>query len=206
MKMVWCPETAEKSYLDTVKQLGRAKESSAAEFISAMAGGWKSKLIVEAWTNNNGAIASSIGLAIAAHHSGGRHVCIVPDEMSKREYISAMGSFCGRFLLPEIMVGDASVLLLERLPGIDFLVVDGHRKDVARIFSFAKLSNLGAVVVCKNSNKSKFFGLRWNRFLSFLSSFSAAAKPATILRSNFTCIIFYIHSAAFERVFLSSKS
>lgn len=146
-------------------QLGRAKESSAAEFISAMAGGWKSKLIVEAWTNNNGAIASSIGLAIAAHHSGGRHVCIVPDEMSKREYISAMGTFCGRFLLPEIMVGDASVLLLERLPGIDFLVVDGHRKDVSSIFSFAKLSHLGAVVVCKNSSKSKFFGLRWNRVL-----------------------------------------
>lgn len=205
MKLKWCPQTAENSYIDTVKQvsfslfkildwefylcffayylilrvqLGSvATESSSAEFLSAMAGGWKTKLIVEAWSSSGtstATIMSSIGLTIAANHTGGRHVCIVPDDRTRNDYISAMmrtspcsssgGGGVGLRSLPEVMVGDSEVLL-EKLNGIDFLVVDGQRMDVSKIFCLAKLSHLGGVLVCRNTSQRAFSKFRWNRVL-----------------------------------------
>ncbi|CAI9759437.1 unnamed protein product [Fraxinus pennsylvanica] len=89
MKLVWSPETASKAYLDTVKSCELHKESGVAELISAMAAGWKAKLIVETWSQG-GAIATSVGLSIASRHGGGRHICIAPDEESRVEYAAAM--------------------------------------------------------------------------------------------------------------------
>lgn len=146
---------------------GVAAESSSAEFLSAMAGGWKAKLIVEAWSDNTSSVTimSSIGLTIAANHTGGRHVCILPDERSRKDYISAlMTTNDGVRSLPEVMVGDSEVLL-EKLTGIDFVVVDGQRKDVSKIFSLAKLSHLGGVLVCRNTSQRAFSKFRWNRVL-----------------------------------------
>ncbi|KAJ6404675.1 hypothetical protein OIU84_012776 [Salix udensis] len=79
MKLVWTPDTALKAYVCTVKTCGNSKESSVAEFLSAMAAGWNAKLIVESWSKG-GPIATSIGLAVAAKHTCGRHVCAVPDD------------------------------------------------------------------------------------------------------------------------------
>ncbi|GMP95999.1 hypothetical protein CsSME_00044836 [Camellia sinensis var. sinensis] len=45
MKLVWSPETASKAYIDTVKSCELFQESSVAELISAMAGGWNASLI-----------------------------------------------------------------------------------------------------------------------------------------------------------------
>lgn len=149
--------------LCVILQCGLSMESSAPELISAMAGGWNAKLIVEAWTNGGATIKNSIGLAIAAHHSGGRHVCIVADEKSREEYIFAMKNIPAGVSLPEVMVGEPEKVM-ERLIGIDFLVVDSHRKDFASVFSFAKFSHLGAVLVCKNvSKKTSWF--RWSKVL-----------------------------------------
>lgn len=146
---------------------GVAAESSSAEFLSAMAGGWKAKLIVEARSDNTSSVTimSSIGLTIAANHTGGRHVCILPDERSRKDYISAlMATSDGVRSLPEVMVGDSEVLL-EKLTGIDFVVVDGQRKDVSKIFSLAKLSDLGGVLVCRNTSQRAFSKFRWSRVL-----------------------------------------
>ncbi|CAI9103693.1 OLC1v1002224C1 [Oldenlandia corymbosa var. corymbosa] len=161
MKMMWCPETATKAYLNTVKYCNKSgtKNLGALEFISAMAAGWKASLIVEALGFNMdgsgvaAAIKNSIGLAIAAYHSGGRHVCIVPNEEARVDYICAMqrillpGSGV-MYSLPEVVVGKAEEVM-ERLNGVDFLVVHGGRSEdyYGRVLRHAKFGHLGAVII-----------------------------------------------------------
>ncbi|TXG62689.1 hypothetical protein EZV62_009683 [Acer yangbiense] len=147
MKLVWSPESASKAYIDTVKSCGNFQESGVAELLSATAAGWNAKLIVEAWLYG-GAIATSVGLSIAARHTGARHVCIVLDERSRAAYVKAM--YESGMSAPEMVVGDAEEVMVG-LVGVDFLVVDCKRKDFARVLRFARFSNKGAVLACKNA-------------------------------------------------------
>ncbi|KAJ6703708.1 DUF1442 FAMILY PROTEIN [Salix viminalis] len=156
MKLVWSPETASKAYIDTVKSCEIFQESSVAELISAMAAGWNAKLIVETWLQG-GILAASIGLAIASRHTGGRHVCIVPDELSRSEYEEAMGE---AGMSPEIIVGEAEEVV-EGLSGIDFLVVDSRQRDFARVLRLTNLSSRGAVLVCKNASSRDGSSFKW---------------------------------------------
>lgn len=110
-----------------------------------MAAGWNARLIVETWSSG-GVVAMSIGLAVAARHTGGRHVCIVPDEQSRSEYLGATDG-----LAEEVIVGDPEEAL-DGLAGIDFMVVNCRRSDFARTLRLAKLSDRGAVLVCKNAS------------------------------------------------------
>ncbi|XP_065858903.1 uncharacterized protein [Euphorbia lathyris] len=155
MKLVWSPDNALKAYIDTVQSCELFQESSVAELISAMAAGWNAQHIVETWSQG-GVIATSIGLAIASRHTGGRHVCIVPDEQSKSEYTYAMTE---AGMSPEIIVGEAEEVM-DRVVDIDFLVVDSRRKDFAKVLRLAKLGNRGAVMVCKNAN-ARASSFRW---------------------------------------------
>ncbi|XP_059650989.1 uncharacterized protein LOC132298605 [Cornus florida] len=161
MKLVWSPERASRAYIDTVQSCELFKESGVAEFISAMAGGWNAKLIVEAWWHG-GAVGTSIGLAMAARQTGGRHVCMVSDERSRLEYVNTMRE--AGVSPPEVVVGEAEEMMLG-LVGVDFLVVDGRRRDLARVLRFAKLSHQGAVLACKNVNQRIVAGFRWSRVL-----------------------------------------
>lgn len=139
-----------------------SRESGVPELISAMAGGWNSKLVVEVWSPG-GPITTSIGLAVAINHTGGHHVCVVPDEGSRLEYTKAILDAAG--ISPEVVVGEAEEVLMG-LEGVDFLVVDCRRKDFARVLRFAKLSHRGAVLVCKNAGqRSATCGFRWSGFL-----------------------------------------
>ncbi|XP_061357775.1 uncharacterized protein LOC133302068 [Gastrolobium bilobum] len=147
MKLVWSPERASKAYIDTVQSCKIFHESGVAEMVSAMAAGWNAQLIVETWSQG-GVIPTSVGLAIASHHTGGRHVCIVPDERSRSEYAKSMCEAAG--MSPEIMVGEAEEVM-DGLVGIEFLVVDSRRKDFPRVLRLAKLSSKGAVLVSKNA-------------------------------------------------------
>ncbi|XP_057510258.1 uncharacterized protein LOC130792724 [Actinidia eriantha] len=156
MKLVWSPETASKAYIDTVKSCELFQESSVAELISAMAAGWDAILIVETWSRG-GAIATSIGLAIASRHTGGRHVCIVPDEDSRSEYVEAMEKVG---MSPEVVLGEPEEVMVG-LMGIDFLVVDCQRNDFARILRVAELGHRGAVLVCKNASSRVVSDFRW---------------------------------------------
>ncbi|KAG4924637.1 hypothetical protein JHK87_050177 [Glycine soja] len=54
-------------------------KSRLVEFISTMAVGWNSQLIVETWSQG-GLIATTVGLAVVRSHTCRRHVCIVSDE------------------------------------------------------------------------------------------------------------------------------
>ncbi|OMP00585.1 hypothetical protein COLO4_12536 [Corchorus olitorius] len=162
MKLVWSPETASKAYIDTVKTCKNFKESGVAEFLSAMAAGWNSKLIVESWSYG-GPIATSVGLAIAARHTCGRHVCIVPDERSRSGYVKAMNE-AGMSSSTVVIVGEAEEVM-EGVAGVDFLVVDSKRKDFARVLRFAKLGQKGAVLACKNACQRAISGFRWHGVL-----------------------------------------
>ncbi|KAL4373074.1 hypothetical protein HN51_007051 [Arachis hypogaea] len=157
MKLVWSPERASNAYIDTVKSCKLYRQSGVAEMVSAMAAGWNAQVIVETWSQG-GLIATSVGLAIARRHTGGRHVCIVPDERSRSEYAASMGE---AGMLPEIMVGEPEEVMAE-LTGIDFLVVDSRRKDFPRVLRLAKLSNNGAVLLCKNTGFSLSSVKWWN--------------------------------------------
>ncbi|WCJ26035.1 hypothetical protein M5689_007884 [Euphorbia peplus] len=159
MKLVWSPDTALKAYIDTVQSCKLFQESSVAELISAMAAGWNAQHIVETWSHG-GVIATSIGLAIASRHTGGRHVCIVPDEQSRSEYADTMTE---AGMSPEILVGQAEDVM-EKLVDIDFLVVDSRQKDYATILRLAKFGSRGAVMVCKNAN-ARPSSFRWRNIV-----------------------------------------
>ncbi|KAI3944966.1 hypothetical protein MKW92_051063 [Papaver armeniacum] len=170
MKLIWCPDTASISYIDTVKSCENIQESSVAELISAMAGGWKPQFIVETWyPGPGGGISTSVGLSIASRHTNARHVCIVSDEQTRIEYTEAMQKVLGVSAstpFPEIIVGEAEQLM-NGLVGVDFMVVDCRCKDFSKILRFAKLSQRGAVLICKNvTSRSNFGVFRWRNVLS----------------------------------------
>lgn len=162
MKLVWSPEKASKAYIDTVKSCEIFQESSVAELISAMAAGWNAQMIVETWSKG-GVTATSTGLAVASHHTGGKHICIVPDELSRTEYLQAM-EHAG--MSPEVVVGEPEKAM-DGLTGIDFLVVDCTRNDFGRILGVAKLGHRGAVLICKNASTSRVVSdFRWKSVLA----------------------------------------
>ncbi|KAL6280143.1 hypothetical protein ACE6H2_017024 [Prunus campanulata] len=156
MKLIWSPENATKAYIDTVRSCEVFQESGVAELISAMAAGWNAEFIVETWSQG-GVTATSIGLEIASRHTCGRHVCVVPDEQSRSEFVAAMNE---AGMAPEVLVGEPEEVMAG-LVGIDFLVVDSKRKDFARVLRQARLSPRGAVLVCKNANSRSASSFRW---------------------------------------------
>ncbi|GLT39536.1 hypothetical protein SLA2020_137200 [Shorea laevis] len=120
-----------------------------------MADGWNLKLIVECWSHG-GPIATSVGLAVAASHTSGRHVCIVPDEQSRSGYIQAMRELA--VISPmNVVIGDGGKLVAS-ISGVNFLVVDSTCKDFARVLRRARLSQGGAVLACKNACDSRHSG------------------------------------------------
>lgn len=127
-----------------------------------MAAGWNAKLIVETWSDG-GPVATSVGLAIAAGHTGGRHLCIVADERSRSKYVEAMRK-AGVTSPPEVVIGDAEAVAAEA-EGVDFLVADFRGKDFARVLRVAKASERGAVLVCKNAWERNVLGFRWQGML-----------------------------------------
>ncbi|KAK6918536.1 Protein of unknown function DUF1442 [Dillenia turbinata] len=175
MKLVWCPESAVKAYLDTVALCKQLKESGEAEIISAMAGGWNSRLNIEAWSHGSSTIAISIGLATASQHTHGRHVCIVPDEQTRAAYTKAMHD-AGISPPPEVMVGKAEEVMAG-LQGVEFLVVDFQGMDYLLVLKHARLSQRGTVVVGINACERSSIGgsIRWHHILE---------KGPTVIRSK----------------------
>ncbi|KAF8049081.1 hypothetical protein N665_2298s0002 [Sinapis alba] len=164
MKLVWSPETASDAYIHTVRSCKKYKESGVAEFLSASAAGWNARLIVETWSLGD-PIATSVGLAVAAVHTSGRHVCIVPDEQSRHEYVLATRGVVTTEATQVVVVRESIENTMEEYPGVDFLVVDSKRREFVRTLRSAKLSNKGAVLVCKNAAQRAVSGFKWQDVL-----------------------------------------
>ncbi|XP_068651389.1 uncharacterized protein [Aristolochia californica] len=153
-KTLWCAETATMAYVDTVKAVKPTGfPTNAVELVSAMAAGSRAQLIVEAWARGDG-MATSIGLAIASRHTGGRHVCVVPDERTQMEYEEGAGR---AGVEAEVLVGEAEEVM-RSLPDVDFVVVDCRRKDFAKVLRFVKIGTKGAFLVGKHAGQR---GFRW---------------------------------------------
>ncbi|GKV12919.1 hypothetical protein SLEP1_g24002 [Rubroshorea leprosula] len=147
---------ASKAYIDTAKLCQNFEGTGVAELLSAMAAGWNSKLIVEAWSHGN-PIATSVGLAVAASHTCGRHVCLVPDDRSRSSYMEAMRE--AGISPTNVVVGDQGKSVAE-ISGVDFLVMDNSKcKDIVRVL---RLSQEGAVLACKNACERRNSRFRWN--------------------------------------------
>ncbi|KAJ9563315.1 hypothetical protein OSB04_008475 [Centaurea solstitialis] len=173
MKLVWSPEMALEAFIETVKTCKNIQESDDAEMISAMVGGWKPRLIVEAWASG-GEITTSIGLEIAARHLGARHVCIVENENSRSEYVAAMINHGSQ--VPELVMEEAKEAMAT-LQEVEFMVVDGRCKDLYKLFGFIELSHRGAVLVCKNTMQRYTVGFHWD----FLIGEKARVTKSTII-------------------------
>ncbi|CAL9135621.1 unnamed protein product [Musa acuminata var. zebrina] len=153
MKLVWCPEAASKAFVDAVKALADCdlEDVSVAELVSALTGGWKAQLIVEAWAHDASA-AIGIALRAAVGHARGRHVCVVPDKQSATKYVDAMRRAGAPVEAESVMTGEAEEVMME-LEGLDLMVVDCRRRDAGRILRAARPGPRGMVVVCKGSGR-----------------------------------------------------
>nr|XP_015623531.1 uncharacterized protein LOC4329279 [Oryza sativa Japonica Group] len=142
MKLVWCPEMASKAYIDGVRALAghdlAGAAADVAELVSAMAGGWNARLIVEAPDSAApAAAATSLALAAAARRTGGRYALVLPD----RDAAAASAAETA-----EVVVGEADEAMAG-LHGVDLLVVDARRRDAAAVLRAARPGARGMVVV-----------------------------------------------------------
>jgi len=143
MKLVWCPDTASKAYIDGVRAI--ANDASAdgspelAEFVAAMAGGWNAQLIVDApdttppsTSSSRRPPATSLSLAAAARRTGGRYarVDVSPEESDHSGSSSS-----------------ATEAAMARLEAVDLLVLDARRRDAAAVLRAARPGPRGMVVV-----------------------------------------------------------
>lgn len=134
----------------------------------------------------------TLGLAIAAKHTHGRHVCMVPDETSRVEYVSAMQKLSSDMSLPEVVVvgeDEAEEITRKLNRPVDFFVVeiDGGRKG---LISSVKLNQHGAILVCKRNISTT---LSWKGVLDAKLS---VVRAITLPFGNIGLEIAYIASSS----------
>ena len=133
MKLVWCPDTASKAYIDGVRAIANdaAADSSPelAELVAAMAGGWNAQLIVDApdttppsTSSSRRPPATSLSLAATARRTGGRYarVDVSPEESDHSGSSSS-----------------ATEAAMARLEAVDLLLLDARRRDAAAVLRAA---------------------------------------------------------------------
>ncbi|KAK4594018.1 hypothetical protein RGQ29_017913 [Quercus rubra] len=151
--MEWSATSATKAYLDTLKLCNNPKRQSetrktpepgSSEFVSALAAGMKSKLIVEV---ASGVSPSTIALAAAARETGGRLVCILPEPVlcESKRVIKDLGLKD----LVEFRTGDPSELL-HNYENIDFSLVDCKNDGYTRFLKLLAVNPRRSVVVANN--------------------------------------------------------
>ncbi|CAN7012526.1 hypothetical protein Bca4012_030837 [Brassica carinata] len=167
MKLIWSPETASKAYIDTVKSCEKLGTPGAAELVAAMAAGWNATLIVETWSEGE-TIDISVGLNVASQHTNARHICIVPNAISEAAYLQAMTQQSCSTLPETIIMNEEeegnSESTMQKLQGIDFLVIDWDQKDfAANVLRNAAFGSRGAVVVCRSGYRRSTSCFSWTK-------------------------------------------
>ncbi|KAG6480468.1 hypothetical protein ZIOFF_063968 [Zingiber officinale] len=161
--MGWSRENAANAYLDTLKlrsrEMGKKSKSLESqksvepegnEFISALAAGMGAKLIVEVSPEPS---QSTVALAAAARQTGGRLICILPEEAagtSAKEVIEESG-LEDRV---EYKVGDPYQLLPE-YENIDFSLVDCKADSYTDLLKLLDVNPQRAVVVANRLEDGK---------------------------------------------------
>jgi hypothetical protein len=151
MKLVWCPDTASKAYIDGVRAIAATDASpELAELVAAMAGGWNAQLIVDApdaspspSSSSRRPPATSLALAAAARSTGGRYARLDINDVdvdfpSEKAHHSGSGSSTS---------ADGAEAAMARLEGVDLLVLDARRRDAAAVLRAARPGPRGMVVV-----------------------------------------------------------
>jgi len=148
MKLVWCPDTASKAYIDGVRAIANDSADGSPELVAAMAGGWNAQLIVDApyvdadaspspSSSRRRPPATSLALAAAACRMGGRYARLDNDNdgAATQEAINSGSS------------SSAAEAAMARLEGVDLLVLDARRRDAAAVLRAARPGPRGMVVV-----------------------------------------------------------
>ncbi|TMW83769.1 hypothetical protein EJD97_000766 [Solanum chilense] len=132
----WSTENATNAFLTTLKMGERGKAPDVTEFISAMAGGNNSQLMVMACTGHPG--SALLGLVAAAHQTGGRVVCILrsEEEMHAIKETLILEDYA-KFV--EFVIGDdVKTLLASNYEGADFVLIDCKLEDFQQVFEAAQ--------------------------------------------------------------------
>ncbi|KAL0791866.1 hypothetical protein Bca101_008112 [Brassica carinata] len=148
MKLIWSPETASKAYIDTVKSCEKLGTPGAAELVAAMAAGWNATLIVETWSEGE-----TIDISVEA------------------AYLQAMTQQSCSTLPETIIMNEEeegnSEDTMQKLQGIDFLVIDWDQKDfAANILRNAAFGSRGAVVVSRSGYRRSTSCFSWTKAFS----------------------------------------
>ncbi|XP_015088406.1 uncharacterized protein LOC107031512 [Solanum pennellii] len=132
----WSTENATNAFLTTLKMGERGKAPDVTEFISAMAGGNNSQLMVMACTGHPG--SALLGLVAAAHQTGGRVVCILrsEEEMHAIKETLILEDYAK---IVEFVIGDdVKKLLASNYEGADFVLIDCKLEDFQQVFEAAQ--------------------------------------------------------------------
>lgn len=148
----WSAENATNAFLTTLKMGERGKAPNVTEFISAMAAGNNSQLMVMACSGHPG--STLLGLVAAAHQTGGRVVCILrsPQEMHAIKETLLLWDYAN---FVEFVIGhhDIKTLLKSNYEGADFVLIDCKLEDFQQVFEVAQqgVSAKGALIVGYNA-------------------------------------------------------
>ncbi|KAL6566001.1 hypothetical protein OROHE_005056 [Orobanche hederae] len=152
--MDWSPKSATSAYLDALKLCSsqckreggprgpRMPESH--EFLSALAAGMSAKLIVEVTSE---ASPSTVALAVAARQTGGKFVCILPEQKLNKSRKAIQDS--GLIDMVDFRTGDPAEALVH-LDNIDFSLVDCKSRDYGKLLESLGVNPIRSVVVANN--------------------------------------------------------
>ncbi|KAJ8900273.1 hypothetical protein K2173_024913 [Erythroxylum novogranatense] len=131
----WSAENATRAYLQAIK-MGKTHEvPDVSEFISALAAGNSSQLMVIA-SGTVPAESTLISLVAAAHQTGGRVACVLPSLPDNYVTKQTLGPYteCVKF-----HKGDVKTPLLREYKGeVDFVLIDCEMEDSTGIFRVAE--------------------------------------------------------------------
>ncbi|KAG8363253.1 hypothetical protein BUALT_Bualt19G0003000 [Buddleja alternifolia] len=151
--MEWSSKSATNAYLDALKLCSKCKKEcnscetqtpQSNEFISALAAGMSSKLIVEITSDVS---SSTIALAAAARQTGGKLVCILPEPKLNKSQKAIKDS--GLSEMVEFKTGDPVEILLD-YENIDFSLVDCKADDYKKLLENLDVNLKRSVVVANN--------------------------------------------------------
>ncbi|XP_059311149.1 uncharacterized protein LOC132062634 [Lycium ferocissimum] len=146
----WSAENAINAFLKTLKMGERGNTPDVTEFISAMAAGNNSQLMVMACSSHPG--SALLGLVAAAQQTGGRVVCILRREQEMHAIKETLLGDYANFV--EFVIGDdVKTLLASNYEGADFVLIDCKLEDFQEVFEAAQqgVSVKGAFIVGYNA-------------------------------------------------------